>query len=73
MGGKGPMADKGRKNGPMRLDRFLAEMGYGTRTQVKDMVKKGRVRMNGEAVDVYKRQGMESYYGRGTVLPPLTA
>ena len=34
MGGKGPMADKGRKNGPMRLDRFLAEMGYGTRTQV---------------------------------------
>ena len=44
------MADKGRKNGPMRLDRFLAEMGYGTRTQVKDMVKKGRVRMNGEAV-----------------------
>ena len=34
----------------MRLDRFLAEMGYGTRTQVKDMVKKGRVRMNGEAV-----------------------
>ena len=50
MGGKGPMADKGRKNGPMRLDQFLAEMGYGTRTQVKDIVKKGRVRMNGEAV-----------------------
>ena len=44
------MADKGRKNGPMRLDRFLAEMGYGTRTQVKDMVKKGRVRVNAEAV-----------------------
>ena len=46
------MADKGRKNGPMRLDRFLAEMGYGTRTQVKDMVKKGRVRMNGIAVSI---------------------
>ena len=44
------MADKGRKNGPMRLDRFLAEMGYGTRIQVKDMVKKGRVRVNAEAV-----------------------
>ena len=56
MGGKGPMADKGRKNGPMRLDRFLAEMGYGTRTQVKDMVKKGRVRMNGEAVKNGRRQ-----------------
>ena len=37
------MADKGRKNGPMRLDRFLAEMGYGTRIQVKDMVKKGQI------------------------------
>ena len=54
------MADKGRKNGPMRLDRFLAEMGYGTRIQVKDMVKKGRVRVNAEAVkDGPDRSGQE--------------
>ena len=50
------MADKGRKSEQMRLDRFLAEMGYGTRTQVKDMVKKGRVRINAEAVKAADRK-----------------
>lgn len=44
------MADKGRKSSRMRLDKFLAEMGYGTRTQVKDMVKKGRVQVNGQGI-----------------------
>lgn len=43
------MADKGKKSLLMRLDKFLGEMGYGTRTQVKDMVKKGRVQVNGQA------------------------
>ena len=32
------MADKKKqKTGPMRLDKFLGEMGYGTRTQIKEM------------------------------------
>lgn len=35
------MADKGKKKAPsMRLDKFLAEMGRGTRAQVKDMSEK---------------------------------
>lgn len=34
----------------MRLDRFLAEMGVGTRSQIKDMAKKGRIRVNGLVV-----------------------
>ncbi len=39
------MADKGGKT--MRLDRFLAEMGEGTRTQIRDMAKNGRIAVNG--------------------------
>lgn len=31
----------------MRLDKYLSDMGVGTRTQVKDMVKKGRVTVDG--------------------------
>ncbi len=31
----------------MRLDRFLAEMKQGTRSQVKDMIRKGRVQVDG--------------------------
>lgn len=32
----------------MRLDRFLSEMGVGTRSEIKGMVKKGRVRVCGQ-------------------------
>lgn len=32
----------------MRLDKFLAEMGVGTRSQIKEMARKGRLRVNGE-------------------------
>jgi len=31
-----------------RLDKYLALNGIGTRSQVKDMIKKGRIRINGE-------------------------
>ena len=34
----------------MRLDKFLAEMGVGSRSQVKEIAKKGRVRLNGRVV-----------------------
>lgn len=34
----------------MRLDKFLADMGKGTRSQVRDAVRKGRVQVNGETV-----------------------
>lgn len=33
----------------MRLDKLLAEVGVGTRSQIKDMAKKGRIRVNGAA------------------------
>ena len=34
----------------MRLDKWLADAGAGTRSQVKEYLKKGRVRVNGETV-----------------------
>lgn len=34
----------------MRLDKYLAEGSVGTRSQVKQMIRKGRVRVNGEVV-----------------------
>lgn len=34
----------------VRLDKFLADQGIGTRSQVKDIVKKGRVKLDGEIV-----------------------
>ena len=37
----------------MRLDRFLTDMGEGTRSQVKEMTRRGRIQVNGTAV---KRQ-----------------
>lgn len=33
----------------MRLDKFLGEMGRGTRSQIKEMVRKGRIMVNGMA------------------------
>lgn len=34
----------------MRLDKFLADVGRGTRSQIKEMVRKGRVQVNGAPV-----------------------
>lgn len=34
----------------IRLDKFLCEMEIGTRSQVKDMVKKGMISVNGEVI-----------------------
>ena len=34
----------------IRLDKFLCEMEVGTRSQVKDIIKKGQVSINGEVV-----------------------
>lgn len=34
----------------MRLDKCLCETGFGTRSQVKDLLKKGQVMVNGEVV-----------------------
>lgn len=33
---------------PIRLDKFLVEMNQGSRSQIKDAAKKGRIRINGE-------------------------
>ena len=43
------MANKKKKasNSSMRLDKFLVEMGKGTRSQIKEMAKKGRIQVNG--------------------------
>ena len=43
------MAEK-KKETVMRLDKFLAEMGLGSRSQIKEMAKKGRIQVNGQPV-----------------------
>lgn len=40
----------------MRIDKFLAQMGVGTRTEVKDLLKKGRVSSNGTKIKSAKTQ-----------------
>jgi len=32
----------------LRLDKYLADMGTGTRSEIKDWIRKGRVKVNGE-------------------------
>ena len=46
------MADKKKKasNSSMRLDKFLVEMGKGSRSQIKEMAKKGRIQVNGTVI-----------------------
>ena len=39
-----------RYNGPMRLDRLLANSGYGSRTEIKRLVKDGCVTLHGTVV-----------------------
>lgn len=34
----------------MRLDKYLADMGKGTRSQLKEAARKGRIRVNGQVV-----------------------
>ena len=34
----------------IRLDKFLADMGRGTRSQIREMAKKGRISINGQPV-----------------------
>ena len=34
----------------MRLDKFLCDQNIGTRSQVKEFIKKGQVTVNGQAV-----------------------
>ena len=34
----------------LRLDKYLADMGLGTRSEVKQAVRKGRVQVNGQTV-----------------------
>lgn len=36
--------------GKLRLDKYLADMGLGTRTEVKELIRKGFVTLNGETV-----------------------
>ncbi len=34
----------------MRLDKFLAHAGLGTRKEVKELIRRGRVEINGQSV-----------------------
>lgn len=43
-------------DGPLRLNRFLARAGHGSRRSVEDLVRQGRVSINGEIVSELGRQ-----------------
>ncbi|EJX51284.1 S4 domain-containing protein, partial [Enterococcus faecium] len=40
----------------MRLDKFLADMGLGSRKEVKGLIKKGTIEVNGQVVKSDKAQ-----------------
>lgn len=42
------MAEKKKGAALMRLDKFLTEMGAGSRSAVKEMARKGRIQVNGQ-------------------------
>ena len=45
------MADKKKHSeGLMRLDKFLTEMGKGSRSEIKEMARRGRIQINGQTV-----------------------
>ena len=44
----------------MRLDKFLADMGYGSRKEVKQLIKKGLVTVNGQVIKSDKAQVQET-------------
>ena len=53
----------------MRLDKFLAKMGAGSRQEVKSYIRKGMVSVNGETVSLkLMKKRMKSFY-RGKGLP----
>lgn len=44
----------------MRIDKFLAQMGVGTRTEVKALLKKGHVLHNGRKSSPLKHKLIQS-------------
>lgn len=40
----------------VRLDKLLAEMSIGTRSEIRAMVKKGRVSVNGEVLKDFSKK-----------------
>lgn len=42
----------------IRLDKYLADMGCGTRSQVKQMIRKGQVEINGEKIKNRNRRSL---------------
>ena len=49
----------------IRLDKYLADMGKGTRTELKEMIRKGRIKVNGEVV---KKSETKIRKGEDTIL-----
>jgi ribosomal 50S subunit-recycling heat shock protein len=45
-----PCPSKGYRHGSMRLNRYLASAGLGSRRGVEELIKAGRVRINGRVV-----------------------
>ena len=48
----------------IRLDKYLADMGKGTRTELKEMIRKGRIKVNGTIV---KKPEMKIKKGEDTI------
>ncbi len=57
----------------MRLDKYLAEAGIGSRSQVKNILKKGQIAVNGQITKrpeekVGPRKRSDLFSGRGDLL-----
>ena len=48
----------------IRLDKYLADMGKGTRTELKEMIRRGRIKVNGMIV---KKPEMKIKKGEDTI------
>lgn len=61
------MSGKGKQT--LRLDKILSHMGVGTRSELKKMVKQGRIHVDGKAV---KDSGVQ-VNPRSTSLKPMAS
>ena len=46
----------------MRIDKYLAEMGQGTRSEIKKLIRSGRVMVDGETVSICRWSGYRRRY-----------
>ena len=60
----------------MRLDKYLTTLGIGSRTQVKELIKKGKITVNGEKIlkpDIHIDENNDEVDLNGVTCSPTSA